>query len=106
MDRSEWLIEEDGNTEIHNGVHFPLCMFTNNARARSQEGADQRSQKMKAKAKAKPKGELSWKKRERAQEPSSSSSDPMKVLLPYENLLASKGSSTAVAEPAASTAVA
>ncbi len=41
MDKSEWHV----NNEIHNGAHFPLCVFTNNARARSKEKALLRSQK-------------------------------------------------------------
>jgi hypothetical protein len=41
MDRSEWLVKD----EVHNGAHFPLCVFTNNARARSQAKALERSQK-------------------------------------------------------------
>ncbi len=45
MDRNEWLV--DGN--MHNGAHFPLCVFTNNARARSEEKAKMRSQKGKTK---------------------------------------------------------
>ena len=39
MDKKEWLV--DG--QIHNGAHFPLCVFTNNARARSAEKAAKRA---------------------------------------------------------------
>ena len=39
LDKNEWLV--DG--EIHNGAHFPLCVFTNNARARSAERAAERA---------------------------------------------------------------
>ena len=41
MDRREWLV----NDGIHNGAHFPLCIFTNNARARSAEKARERAAK-------------------------------------------------------------
>ena len=44
MDKREWLV--DG--EIHNGAHFPLCAFTNNARARSAEASAKRALKAKA----------------------------------------------------------
>ena len=39
MDKDEWIL--DGN--VHNGSHFPLCVFTSNARARSKEKAIERS---------------------------------------------------------------
>ena len=39
LDRNEWLV----NDVIHNGAHFPLCVFTNNARARSAEKARERA---------------------------------------------------------------
>jgi hypothetical protein len=38
MDKTEWLV--DG--VMHNGAHFPLCVFTNNARARSEAGQEKR----------------------------------------------------------------
>ena len=41
MDKREWLV--DG--QIHNGAHFPLCVFTNNARARSAERAAERARR-------------------------------------------------------------
>ena len=40
MDQYEWLV--DG--KVHNGAHFPLCIFTHNASARSEE-AEMRRQK-------------------------------------------------------------
>ena len=42
MDKDEWLVE---NGIIHNGAHFPVCVFTNNARARSKEMALERGKK-------------------------------------------------------------
>ena len=39
MDREEWLV--DGS--VHNGAHFPLCVFTKNASARSATRAKARS---------------------------------------------------------------
>ena len=33
MDKDEWLVAG----HIHNGAHFPLCVFTKNASARSME---------------------------------------------------------------------
>jgi hypothetical protein len=45
MDRREWLVE--GN--MHNGAHFPLCVFTCNARARSQEAEQERARKRNSK---------------------------------------------------------
>ena len=41
MVKREWLV--DG--QIHNGAHFPLCVFTNNARARSAEKAAERARR-------------------------------------------------------------
>ena len=41
MRQKEWLV--DG--ELHNGAHFPLCVFTENSRARSEEGETKRRQK-------------------------------------------------------------
>ena len=48
MDINEWL-QNDGRT--HNGAHFPLCVFTKNARARSQQAQDRRKEKRKVKGK-------------------------------------------------------
>ena len=42
MDINEWL-RNDGRT--HNGAHFPLCMFTNNASARSAPADKRRSER-------------------------------------------------------------
>jgi len=39
LDISEWLVGD----EIHNGAHFPLCVFTENARARSEEAIQRRA---------------------------------------------------------------
>ena len=52
MDVSEWLV--DG--ELHNGAHFPLCVFTMNARARSAEKAKERAKQINSKGKAKGQG--------------------------------------------------
>ena len=41
MDKSEWLL----NNKMHNGAHFPLCVFTNNSRARSQVASAKRALK-------------------------------------------------------------
>jgi hypothetical protein len=41
MDKSEWLVD---NT-MHNGAHFPLCVFTNNSRSRSQKASAERALK-------------------------------------------------------------
>ena len=41
MDVNEWLV--DG--VVPNGSHFPLCVFTKNASARSKEAAERRAQK-------------------------------------------------------------
>ena len=41
MDKEEWLV--DG--ELHNGAHFPLCVFTNNSRSRSEAGSWYRAAK-------------------------------------------------------------
>ena len=40
LDCHEWLV--DGN--MHNGAHFPLCVFTNNSSARSETRAKERGQ--------------------------------------------------------------
>ena len=47
MDKSEWLVRTTafGEGEIHNGAHFPLCVFTNNARARSAQKSKERRDK-------------------------------------------------------------
>ena len=42
MDKPEWLV--DG--VMHNGAHFPLCVFTNNARARSDAAQKRRQIKL------------------------------------------------------------
>lgn len=47
MDKNEWLTEGG----VHNGAHFPLCVFTHNASARSADKAVERAQKRKGKAK-------------------------------------------------------
>jgi len=39
LDKDEWLV--DG--VVHNGAHFPLCMWTNGARARSEEASKRRA---------------------------------------------------------------
>jgi hypothetical protein len=41
MDMSVWLVEN----EVSEGAHFPLCVFTNNARSRSRAKAFLRSKK-------------------------------------------------------------
>ena len=43
MDLAEWLV--DG--KMHNGAHFPLCVFTHNASGRSKEKAMERASKQK-----------------------------------------------------------
>ncbi len=50
MDKEEWLVRDISKgsyiqCEIHNGAHFPLCVFTNNARARSEEKCRERNEK-------------------------------------------------------------
>ena len=42
MDQSEWLSKTG---QIHNGAHFPLCVFTKNASARSKAAAARRAEK-------------------------------------------------------------
>ena len=44
MDQSEWL---SGKRKMHNGAHFPLCVFTKNASARSKEAQRRRVEKQK-----------------------------------------------------------
>ena len=51
MKEEYWLV--DG--KLHNGAHFPLCVFTTNSRYRSQEGQARRAEKYNRKGK--PKGE-------------------------------------------------
>ena len=41
LDKSEWLV----GGGVHLGAHFPLCMFTENARARSKASAVERAQR-------------------------------------------------------------
>ena len=53
MNTADWLV--DGQLPL--GAHFPLCAFTNNARARSKEKAKERYWKFKGKGKGKGKGE-------------------------------------------------
>jgi hypothetical protein len=43
MDMSKWLVEN----EVSDGDHFPLCVFTNNARSRSLANGFERSKKRK-----------------------------------------------------------
>jgi hypothetical protein len=47
MDKREWLgsMEAGSVGQIHNGAHFPLCVFTDNGRARSKEKTMERAQK-------------------------------------------------------------
>ncbi len=47
LDKNERLV----NDAIHNGAHFPLCVFTHNASARSAERAKERAQKAKGRIK-------------------------------------------------------
>ena len=41
LDINEWFVGDN----LHNGAHFPLCAFTNNSRARSEEASRARAQK-------------------------------------------------------------
>ena len=45
LDKELWLVEG----QRHNGAHFPLCVFTNNAGHRSAEAEARRTEKMKGK---------------------------------------------------------
>lgn len=45
MLKDEWLV----GGRIHNGAHFPVCVFTDNSRSRSQEANDRRAKKRPAK---------------------------------------------------------
>ena len=47
LDIGVWLV----NGEVHNGAHFPLCMFTMSSRARSEDALQRRALKSKAKSK-------------------------------------------------------
>ena len=49
LNKEEWLV--DG--VMHNGAHFPLCVFTNNSRARSEAAAKARAQRKRDKAQRK-----------------------------------------------------
>ena len=48
----EWLIQG----KLHNGAHMPLCAFTNNSRARSEEASRERGRQKGEKGKNKGKG--------------------------------------------------
>ena len=52
LDKNEWLV----NGTIHNGSHFPLCVFTHNASARSAERAKERANNSRVHKHAKGKG--------------------------------------------------
>ena len=54
MRQKEWFV--DGESELHNGAHFPLCVFTENSRARSEEGERKRRQKEKNRSRGRGKG--------------------------------------------------
>ena len=41
MELKEWLV----NGDVHNGAHFPLCVWTKNASARSAEKVKERKEK-------------------------------------------------------------
>ena len=49
LDRNEWLV----NGGLHNGAHFPLCVFTKNASARSEGRAQARAKGKQDKGKGK-----------------------------------------------------
>ena len=54
MDPNEWMTEEcptDGKF-FHNGSHYPLAVWTNNASSRSKEAWDRRQQKKKDRSKS------------------------------------------------------
>ena len=44
LDRDQWLV----NGNVHNGAHFPLCIWTKNASARSKDRAIERAQDRRA----------------------------------------------------------
>ena len=52
MNQKDWLV----GGELHNGAHFPLCVFTNNSRARSEERETARRQKAQNRSRGKRKG--------------------------------------------------
>ena len=52
LNKNEWLV----NGTLHNGAHFPLCVWTHNASARSAERAQERAKKTRAHKRAKGKG--------------------------------------------------
>ena len=44
MHLEEWLVPQaHGDPLVHNGAHFPICVFTNNSRARSKEKQEERA---------------------------------------------------------------
>jgi hypothetical protein len=45
LDVLEWLV----NGQVHNGAHFPLCVWTNNSSARSAQASRARSERSRAK---------------------------------------------------------
>jgi len=49
MDKNEWRVGD----RIHNGAHFPLCVFTKNASARSRDAAKRRGEKPRRRSKSK-----------------------------------------------------
>ena len=53
MSQKVWMGAEG---MMHNGAHFPLCVHTNNARARSEEAVSRRQEKRNQKRKGKGKG--------------------------------------------------
>jgi hypothetical protein len=55
MERNEWLVKG----RMHNGAHFPLCVFTNNSSSRSEEAQQRRNDKRKNN-KGKGKGKSSY----------------------------------------------
>ena len=56
LDVSEWLV----NGEVHNGAHFPLCVWTNNSSARSAQASRDRQNKQRDKAHAKGWVDVGW----------------------------------------------
>jgi hypothetical protein len=44
MDRAEWLVADGSTQTVHNGAHFPLCVFTHNASARSETRVRERAE--------------------------------------------------------------
>ena len=44
MNLEEWLVPQaDGAALVHNGAHFPICVFTNNSRSRSKRAQQERA---------------------------------------------------------------